>query len=735
MSSPKNSKPLDLTGVQAFVEQTAGPALGALAPIGPTTRPPIELMQPVEPITFEQVWNEIPAAMWWNILQRKRVNELCPHDPEPEWRRYQSLRRRSPPPRGREVFVGLQCRVDGPKPEARFPIFVPREVFHHHSYILGLPGTGKTTQALAQLLVQLAEDYTDKDGLHHPKPPLLIIDLKEGGDNYLRSLARQIAADRNQPLRFFSNDPDYESLRFDPLYCLRSIHYPLKKAETILKALSLIYKEGYGSDFFTAEQHTQLLRTLYNDKPETLRELIEYVDRDTRGSKKNKDARGLYSALAPLQYSFHLVSAEENTAEDDLVDLDRFYENGEVLYVHLNSRSQSIDAKVIGKLVVFALMEAAAERKKEGTARQVFVAIDEFQRLAAQNIVEVLEDSRSLQVGFLLSHQSPESLRTRETDLYRMIADLCSYKQFLSLTSGNIVEQLQMVSGRKIERRKGESEARSEGTGTSEGYTTGHTNSSGNSRADTSGWFTPSTTTIGTSHTSGSSSSNSRSTSKTDGKTETKSWREEAIPGLTPEAIAAVNGTPLLSLIHVHATDVESATPLGGLPTLVLGLYPFTSTEAKDMTNTRWERKAVETDAYYQKARARVPSDAVNRLRRNKPKPGTPAGKAQSGSVEARPVDVEDHKERRELRRRIRLLAANFVDHMLPEARTVQELSKSWGVSHSEIGRLAAELGVSAVGPEDVIPARVVRAMRRRLPAAAKDDPEKDNGPPQGSVV
>ncbi|TWT44465.1 AAA-like domain protein [Phycisphaerae bacterium RAS1] len=735
MRSPKNSKPLDLTGVQAFVEQTAGPALGALAPTGPTTRPPIELLQPVEPITFEQVWNEIPAALWWNILQRKRVNELCPNDPEPEWRRYQSLRRRSPAPWGGEVFVGLQYRLDGPKPEARWPIFVPRDVFRHHSYILGLPGTGKTSQALAQLLVQLAEEHTDKDGRNHPPPPLLIIDLKEGGDNYLRSLASHIAAERNQTLRFFSNDPDYESLRFDPLYCLRSIHYPLKKAETILKALSLIYKEGYGSDFFTAEQHTQLLKTLYNDRPETLRQLIEYVDRDTRGSKKNKDARGLYSALAPLQYSFHLVSAEENTAGDELVDLDRFYENGEVLYVHLNSRSQSIDAKVIGKLVVFALMETAAERKKEGTARQVFVAIDEFQRLAAQNIVEVLEDSRSLQVGFLLSHQSPESLRTRETDLYRMIADLCSYKQFLSLTSSNIVEQLQMVSGRRIERREGGSEARSKGTGTSEGSTSGSSSSSGDSRADTSGWFTSPTTTIGSSHTSGSASSQSSSTSKTEGRTDTKSWREEAIPGLTPEAIAAVNGTPLLSLIHVHATDVESATPLGGLPTLVLGLYPFTPTEAEGMTKARWERKSVETDAYYQKARARVPADAVNRLRRNNPKPGTPSSEAPSGAGDTRSVDVEDHKERRELRRRIRLLAANFVDHMLPEARTVKDLSKSWGVSHSEIGRLAAEFDVSATGAEDVVPARVVRAIRRKLPPAPKDDPEKDNGPPQGSVV
>lgn len=734
MASQKNTKPLDLSLVKAFVDSSGGPAVGAMAPLGTTTRPPIELIEPVEPLTFERIWSELPAATWWEILQRGRVKDLCPHDTKAEWRRYHELLRRSPLPWSSEIFVGLETDLDD-KTKHR-PMFVPRRVFEHHAYILGLPGTGKTAQALAQLLLQLSEDYVDDEGAHQPKPPLLIIDLKEGGDNYLRSLANQTAEARNQTLRFFSNDPDYVSLKFDPLYSLRSIQYPLKRAETILKALSLIYKEGYGSDFFTAEQHTQLLRTLYDDDPKTLAELIRFVDGATRGSKKNKDARGLYSALAPLQYSFHLLTDQVNPRTDDLLDLDRFYENGEVLYVHLNSRSQSIDAKVIGKLVIFALMEVAAERKKRGTSRQVFVAIDEFQRLAAQNIVEVLEDSRSLKVGFVLSHQSPESLRTRETDLYRMIADLCSYKQFLSLTSSNIVEQLQLVSGRKIERRLGGSEGTSKGTSSSDGTTDGNSTTSGSSKSHTYGWFSPSTTTDGVTHSSGDSHSRSRTTGKNEGTTSTSTWKEEAVAGLTPEAIAAVNGTPLLSLIHVHATKTDSATPLGGIPTLVEGLYPFVSDEAKRMRDVRWDDKVVDRATFIEKVRPHVPRNAVDQLKTNKKgrgKPPKPAPAATGGDDGE--VSTEEHKERRELRRRIRELAKRLGDHILPEARRLHDLSKWTGASFAELKGLAAEHGVQVEQPDDVIPARVVRAISRQLPAPPQPGDEKDNGPPQESAV
>ncbi|TWT44357.1 AAA-like domain protein [Phycisphaerae bacterium RAS1] len=732
MSSQKNSKPLDLTGIQLFVEQTPGPAFGALAPIGTTTRPPIELLRPVEPITFDQIWREIPTAMWWEILERKRVRELCPGDATPEWERYQQLRRRSPAPRGSEVFIGLERRVEQDSAPTQRPIFAPREVFKHHAYILGLPGTGKTAQALATLLLQLAEAYTDKEGRFEPHPPLLIIDLKEGGDNYLRTIAAQIAASREQKtLRFFSNDPDFESLKFDPLYCLRSIRYPLKKAETILKALSLIYKEGYGSDFFTAEQHTQLLKTLYQDQPETLAEMIKYIDAATRGNKKNKDARGLYSALAPLQYSFHLDERDDRSGSE-FIDLERFYENGEVLYVHLNSRSQSIDAKVIGKLIIFALMETAAERKKQGNSRQAFVAIDEFQRLAAQNIVEVLEDSRSLGVGFVLAHQSPESLRTRETDLYRMIADLCSYKQFLSLTSSNIVEQLQLVSGRRIERRQGESEGTTEGTSKSHGSSFGESSTSGTSKAKTYGWFVNSSTTDGVTHSSGRNSSNSTTNSTNEGKSNTKSWKEEAVAGLTPEAIAAVNGTPLLSLIHVHSTDERSATPLGGIPTLVQGLYPFHAEEARRRGEARWEMKTVPTDDFIEKGRARLPRGAISEIRGKRPKQSD----ADRKSAKAPPgkENGEDQRLDKKLRDSIRDVGRKLSDQILPEPRTVHSLSKNFGTV-PEIIALASEFGVTVKDDNDVVPARVVREIQRRRRAQVNEQTEKDNGPPQGPVV
>ncbi len=727
MNWRKKTKRLDPpAAVKEFVERQPGAKLRGLTERGMVIRPALTPVTP-RPVTFDDVWNGLPPSMWWKILERTRASSLGAGQEVSEWWRYYELAKRTFDRHQHEIFVGLADTSSN-------PLFAARQVFHNHAYILGLPGTFKTTLALAQLLLQLGDSWTDtSSGEVQPAAPLVIMDLKENGDRFLRALAEYIAARRGQRLNFFSNDPDYLSLRFDPLYSLRSIRYPLKLGETLLKAMSLIYREGYGSDFFTSEQRKQLLHTLYEGPPKSLADLIQRIGDGTTGKTGNSDARGLYSALQPLQFSFHLVT-DGRPPDSQHVDLDRIYDHGEVLYVHLNSRSQSIDAKVIGKLMIFALMEVASERVKRGGKRQIFVAIDEFQRLAAQNIVEVLEDSRSLGVGFILSHQSPESLQTRDVDLYKMIADLCSFNQYLSLTNPGIIEALKLVSGEKHERREGGSTAHTTGTQT----TNGTTWQRGTSLARNYEYGLLGLTEVGCARGTTSGEGGTKSTGESSSETTTKSWREEVVPGLTPKMIALVNGTQKLSLVHIHNAEEGSLSHTGGIPTLVHGLHPFTRDEAKVMEDQRWPLTFVPTEEFYERARAKVPSAAVGEVLGDRRK----SGKQPAQSPATRPARApRDEEEQRKLKQRVRGLADRLERHMLVEAVSVERFARREQLSVPQVFQLAKALNVTARTKEDMLPGRVVKKMRQLIRDNGGGDgpdephPQKDNGPPQEPVV
>jgi len=621
----------------------------------------------------------------WHVLQRKRMHEIFPGQSPSEFRRYHKLLKRSGGRFRDEIFAGLRPVSSkgpagenvGPEEVHYLPFFVPRFVFERHGYILGGTGSGKTAHALAQILIQLAEGYEGADGPHDP-PPILIIDLKQNGDRYLRALAERIARARHQPLRFFSNDADYESLLFDPLRAFRSVGDPIKLLETLLKAFGLTYPEGYGSDFFTAEQRVQLMQILHRPRTGrlTMDQLIEAIDRATRGRSANADARGLYSAMAALGKAAHVHTSGANIADEKLIDFERFIDNREVLYIHLDSRSLGLLSRDLGRLMLFSLLEAASQREKRGEKRQCFVAIDEFHRLAARNVVEMLEDARACGVGFLLCHQSSSSLKTRDSDLYGVLFENCSFKQCLTLEDPRVIELFQAISGRKSERRLGGST--SETFGDSSSYTNTSSRETKDGHGSGGGAFTSMSS-------FGRSFGTSRGASQTHSTSETSSWREEMVDALTPEMVVAVNDTELLSLMHVKGVGATSLTPTGGIPTIVQGLFPFHRARAEKWYAKKWPLKALDGEG----GRPSDPdSAAASQATTQSPK----RIEFKTATNKKRPSDIRNEK--LELTKKIQTLGNRLADGMIPEVLSFEQFMRNHQVTLSDAGRYAALAGV-----------------------------------------
>ena len=525
------------------------------------------------PIDTERDWNEMIPELAWSILNERRAVELFQRC-KSEHEIYTSLLRRSGPRYQGQVFIGIR---PGARPE---PILVPRYLFSRHGYILGGTGVGKTSYAVAQLMIQLGDYFIDDFGRREDNPPILIFDMKYNGDKFLRAIAEQMAATRGQTLRFFSNNSAFRSLQFDPLHCFRSVKEPLRLAETLMRALSIVFPEGYGPTFFANEQRITFLKILSEGRPDSFDRKIELVRKATYGKHGNTDARGLYASLAALKLAENCHTDNSPIADDERIDFNRLFDNREILYIHLDTRGLPMASKDVGRLLLYALVETAAQREQQGKKVQSFVILDEFQRIAAKNVVDMAEDARQSGLGFIFAHQSLKSLLTNDhEDLFAILFDNCGFFQALSLKDERLIEKLRLISSREVELRWSGSSSKTTSSFASFGgsHSTG-VNSNGSS-----------TSSSGTSASFGSGVAHS----------ESLGWKEEMVPGLKPEMITDVHSHAIRSVIQVNAPDDDMVTPLGGKPTVVQGLYPFSVEEAMAMAKKQWPRNPERDDAYY----------------------------------------------------------------------------------------------------------------------------------------
>src|SRR5205807_8135630 len=121
------------------------------------------------------------------------------------------------------------------------------------------------------------------------------------------------------------------------------------------------------------------LNTLCEERPEDFRDAFE-----------------LLSVIESLTHYEQLVTTADHERGDDTIRMDRVLEEREVAYFWLPTAKESATVSQVGKLVLFNLRTAAHDRQSEGKERrQVFLFIDEFQKLAGENFQQILQQARS----------------------------------------------------------------------------------------------------------------------------------------------------------------------------------------------------------------------------------------------------------------------------------------------------------------------------------------------------
>lgn len=463
----------------------------------------------------------------------------------------------------KEIFLGMLG------PQARL---VTKKIFEGHVYILGGSGTGKTSAAVAQLLIQLARCI---QGI---APPIFIFDLKPEGDRYLRATAEKLVRERHAAgcaqvaLDFFSNSKDFESQTFDPWQSMQSYSSVKAKAQSLLSALMPTRVDKPDAVFFLNENRELLEAVLEGSKgppPQSFRELLERLDSLSRGQKGNREARGVHGALSDFNRMPHVRISEKPQAPSNDVDFGRAFDEHRILYIHLDTHSTAASSRSVGRYMLFCLLAEAMRRSaRAGTAKDYYLFIDEFHEIASQNIGNLINVARSSGARCILSHQTTASHESPA--LAEVLLQSTNVQMLLSAEDHAVVQAFTRVAGEKVIRLRGGSEGKSLKHGAS-------TSSTDGGPFDLLGakLITQWSGTYGESH----GLDNSYGTT----------WQETLVSALTPDMLTDLDSEPLSALVRVkkHGFGSPGRTKWRGISLLKL-LYPYTEAEAMRLNSIAW---------------------------------------------------------------------------------------------------------------------------------------------------
>lgn len=332
------------------------------------------------------------------------------------------------------------------------PILVDRKLLFEHAHILGSSGRGKSAMRLSPLVEQSISfgDMTP-----------IFIDLKA---DKLENLANAYAA-RDElkvrtgielPVKVFTIQQGALSHVFNPFNNPAWKRFSVADQTSIIAAaLNLSYGIDYGRGHYSAVNADVIEECLMaNSGIATFHEmystLVELAANPSTyiGSLRRSDYISVAQAVSKLASCNVLNMSPDSASPKDVlenqIDLAEAFQTPGIYYFHLPSITSPFVAQSVARLVTKFLLVAAkaAERKT-----QVLIVIDEFQRMAAENLEEFFTMARSHGVGIVIANQSIADLKASGDKLYYAIEGNCAIRQWLSVTTVDDLNTLEKLFG------------------------------------------------------------------------------------------------------------------------------------------------------------------------------------------------------------------------------------------------------------------------------------------------
>lgn len=390
------------------------------------------------------------------ILDASRTLQEAKASP---WRPLIEELRASANPLERDAYYQGRVLIDG------CPLLLDRSIFKEHGHFLGPTGSGKTSQGLNPWIEQTI-GFGDSS--------ILVLDLKADSLETLSTMkaaAEQRRRTHGQeiPLKVFSMDETKAMHAYNPLASpIWAKLKRYKRTDFLIAGLGLDHGPGYGRDHFTIQSKIILTKVFelfpncasFRELAQHCRDVAEGTVKTSLTSDVKKNAVDLAHKLQEFaeidQLQVHPGGIFPQDVVDGSIELADLFRSPQLQYFHLSSIDSAGVAPMLARFVTAKLLMTAARVERR---TQVYLVIDEFQRMAAQSLEYLLQLSRSLGIGVILSNQSMEDLNLPGSRLVSSIESNCRYRQWFGVTSVEDRKRIKELAGETVELFKTETDA------------------------------------------------------------------------------------------------------------------------------------------------------------------------------------------------------------------------------------------------------------------------------------
>ncbi len=319
-----------------------------------------------------------------------------------------------------------------------YPVLLHKAILDQHYHLTGDTGSMKTSLVAGPLAAQL---------MARGDCSVVVLDLK--GDRSLFETCRVEAQRAGLPFSWFTTERGRSSWVFNPFE--QSYHAdvtPEQESETLLQGMSLDYGVDYGRAYFTSQNEMSLKALMRKLNLKSAAALFDLLNDPGGGGilsvRELKDA-GHLRAIASRLMTIAPLNAELPAGAGRRIEVADVLRRKQVVYFNLSSPQEPLSAATIARMFLWSLFSCAAHNRVKDN--RVYLFIDEFQQIIAENIKPLFSMIRGLRVTLVPIHQTLGQLDQRGADLIDTVDSNTAVKHVLRASEPRTVRRIAEMSG------------------------------------------------------------------------------------------------------------------------------------------------------------------------------------------------------------------------------------------------------------------------------------------------
>ena len=255
------------------------------------------------------------------------------------------------------------------------------------------------------------------------------------------------------PFRWFTTVLGRSSFAFNPVsqVVMKKLS-PDQRTDALTAALGLQYGTDYGRKYYS-DANYDLLNYALRENPNVtslaeLDEILEGANRFPLPEETRKASLNVRYSVRRLGRSRALNACLATGTPQPVIDFSQVFQQPQAVYFALPPSAGISTTAEMARLALYSLLASADA--VDGPRHQVFLIVDEFQRIVSGNVELFFQQARSRGIGCIFANQSLSDLTKGGIDILSAVRTNTRFRQVFAAGNPNEIQDLIDTAGESV---------------------------------------------------------------------------------------------------------------------------------------------------------------------------------------------------------------------------------------------------------------------------------------------